>query len=88
MTEKNKKTVKMDNIEVNAFPTRMHSSGMRTARLLTVSSGKGCLPGGGVSARGGVPGGVCPGGVCPGGCLLGWCLPRALPVDRQTPVKT
>ena len=50
---------------------------------------RGCIPRG-MSARGGVPGGgdVCPGGVCPGGCLLGGCLPRALPVDRQIPVKT
>ena len=38
----------MGNIEVKAFPKRMHSSGMRTVRLLTVSSGKG------VSAQGGV----------------------------------
>ena len=64
--------------------TRMHSSGMRTARLLTVSqyalAGGGCLPRGvsagggavcpGVSARGlSAQGGVCPGGVCSGGCL-------------------
>ena len=63
----------------------MHSSGMRTARLLTVSQyalcrgrvsqhalGTGCLP------RGCLPRGVCLGGVCPGGCLPreGVCLPR------------
>ena len=59
----------------------MHSSGMRTARLLTVSQhalSRGCLPEG-VSAWGGVcqgTGGVLsrgclPGSVCPGGCLPG-----------------
>ena len=84
--------------------TRMHSSGMRTACLLTVSQH--------ALHRGG---GVCPGGCLPGGVYLGglpWgvsaqrgCLPRGEevsaggypsmqwarqtpPVDRQTPVKT
>ena len=57
--------------------TIMHSSGMRTARLLTVSQhalggGGGVYPSmhwaGEVSAAGGVSaeGGVCPGGICPG----------------------
>ena len=50
--------------------TRMYSSGMRTARLLTVSPH--ALRGGGLP-EGCLPGGVCPGGVwpeggvCPGG---------------------
>ena len=55
----------------------MHSSRMRTARLLTVSR----------SARGSTQGVVCPegmsaqgrclpGGVCSGECLLGGCLLR------------
>ena len=65
------------------FVTRMHSSGMRTTRLLTVSQhvlGKGvCIPA--CTGQGGVcllrgclvwrevsaQGGVCPGSVCPGG---------------------
>ena len=52
--------------------TRMHSSGMRTARLLTVSPSVHCTVGcvsaqWCVSSQGGLPGGVCPGGcVCPG----------------------
>ena len=60
--------------------TRMHSSGMRTARLLTISQhvlGV-CLPGGylpgGVWPEG--RGGVCLGGCLPRGCLPGGCLPR------------
>ena len=66
------------------FGTRLHSSGMRTACLLTVCvcvcvcvcvwvgvSAGGCLPRC-VPARGCLPsGGVCLGGVC-----LGRCLPR------------
>ena len=69
--------------------TRMHSSGMRTARLLTVSQH--ALDRWGV-CQGGVPG--------PGGCVsVGVYLPRGggvypsmqwgrhPPVDRQTPVK-
>ena len=60
------------------FVTRMHSSGMRTARLLTVSQGGAR---GGVCLGGRLPRGVSAwGGICPGG------LPRG--VDRQTPVKT
>ena len=80
----------------------MHSSGMRTARLLTVSPSMHCA------------GGVCPGGrLCPEGLSTqgdvrpGGCLPlvgrvaasgpggvsqhamgQTPPVDRQTPVKT
>ena len=56
--------------------TIMHSSGMRTARLLTVSQhalGRGggvsqhALGRGGVCSRGvSAEGGVCPGGICPG----------------------
>ena len=61
----------------NYFNTRMHSSRMRTGRLLTVC--RSLLPGGwGVSALGGVclgvsgPGGcLVPGGVCSGGCVSG-----------------
>ena len=66
----------MGNIEANVFPTRMHSSGMRTARLLTVSSGKGVSTQGdvcqgwgarGLSARGvSAQGDVCSGDVCLG----------------------
>ena len=74
--------------------TRMHSSGMRTARLLTVSQhalgrgwsvypsmqgDKGCLPGGCLPGWMSTQWGVCPKGVC------GRHPP---PVDRQTPVKT
>ena len=60
--------------------TRMHSSGMRTARLLTVSYSirwrvvsvkEGCLPMGGASAHGRVSaGGVSPVGVCHNLCKL------------------
>ena len=65
------------------FLTRMHSSGMRTARLLTVSEH---ALGRGVSAQ----------GVCvPRGCLPGdvWQTQpqdqrQTPPVERQTPVKT
>ena len=63
----------------------MHSSGMRTAHLLTVSQH--------ALHREGLPGG----GVCPGGCLplvpgVCVCIPvcngaDSPPVDRQTPVK-
>ena len=52
----------------------MHSSRMRTARLLTVSQHalrRGCLPGGGCLPRG------C---VCPGGVYLEGCLPREVSV--------
>ena len=45
--------------------TRLHSSRMHTARLLTVSPSMHCA--GGVSALGGVPG---LGDVCSGGCLV------------------
>ena len=68
---------------------RMHSSGMRTARLLTVSQHALCR---GVSASG--PGGVFPGGsvqgvsargdVWPGGCLPligGGCIPACNGAD-------
>ena len=58
----------------------MHSSRMRTARLLPVSPSMHCA--GGVSSRGCLlwgcllQGGVCSGDVCSGGCLLlgGVCL--------------
>ena len=43
------------------FGTRMHSSGVRTACLLTVCV---CMGGG-----------ICPGGVCPGVCLPGGVCP-------------
>ena len=70
---------------VISLKTRIHSSGMRNARLLTISQHALCRRG--VSTQGGVcpgdvcsgclPGGVCPGGVCQGGvCPLGVCLPR------------
>ena len=48
------------------YNTRMHSSRMRTARLLPVSPNMHCSGGGDVPARGGVPalgGCTCPGGV-------------------------
>ena len=73
----------------------MHSSGMRTAHLLTVSRSIRWGGGMGVSAQG---------IVCPGGCLLrgvsAWgCLPRGVSArvcvadtpltrGRHTPVKT
>ena len=57
---------------------RMHSSGMRTAHLLTVSQhalGRGVYPSlqweWGVCPRGYLPGGVWPGGVWPGGVWQG-----------------
>ena len=72
----------------NLFETKMHSRGMRTARLLTVSQhalgrgcvsqhalGRRCLPRRGVSVQ---EGGICPGG----GWLPGGCLPCELN-DRQ-----
>ena len=54
------------------FVTRLHSSRMRTTRLLTISqhvphrggSAQGCG-----SPRGVYTGSVCPGGVCPGVCV-------------------
>ena len=75
---------------INLIPTRMHSSRMRTGRMLTVCcsllpgggcawSGGGSAPRGGAWCGGGVsaPGGV-PGlgGLPPGGCLVwgGVCL--------------
>ena len=61
--------------DTEPYQTRMHSSRMRTARLLTISQhapGRMCIPActgqKGVSAR---VGGVCLWGVCPGGCLPG-----------------
>ena len=53
----------------------MHSSGMRTARLLTISQHALC--------PGGVPAWGC---TCQGGCTCPGTPPPA--VDRQTPVKT
>ena len=58
----------------------MHSSGIRTARLLTVSQyalWPGVVPAWGVY----LPGGVC---ICPGG---GGTCPGTATVDRQAPVK-
>ena len=71
---------------LSLYATRMHSSGMRTARL-TVSQhvlcrgcvshhalGRGLYPSmhwaWGCLSGGCLPMGVCPWGVCPGGCLL------------------
>ena len=68
---------------VNNFPTRMHSSRMRTAHLLPVSLGMHCSLGGGVPGPGVAPG---PGGSTwswgvylvpgdvpgPGGCTWSW----------------
>ena len=68
--------------------TRMHSSGMRTTRFLTVSQH--ALRRGGVCA---LPRGVCAqevsaqGSVGPGG-VSQHALRQTPPVDRQTPVKT
>ena len=53
--------------------TRMHSSGMLTACLLTISQHV-------------LGGGVCLGGVCL--WFWGVCVWQTSPVDRQTPVKT
>ena len=81
-----------NNIERNCFAkTRIHSSGMRTARLLPVSPSTllpgvdlpgGCTCPGGVPA-GGVPAGVfLPGGVpAQGGCT---CPVTPTPVNRMT----
>ena len=79
-------------VRTNSWLIRMHSSGMRTARLLTVSQHalrRGvCLwsLGGGLWSWGG--GGCLPRrGVCWGvHPSMQWC--RQPPVDRQTPVKT
>ena len=65
-----------------AMETRLHSSGMRTTRLLTVSPSMhctgGCLPREGVSVRGSAQGGL-PRAVCPGGVSAsdpgGGCIP-------------
>ena len=47
-------SVKASYFILKSLTTRMHSSRMRTSRLLTVScNGKGCLPRGGMSAGGG-----------------------------------
>ena len=62
------------------FTTRMHSSGMRIARLLTMSQH---ALHSGVSVQGCLPGGQ---GVCPGGCIPA-CNGADPPVDRQTSVK-
>ena len=72
-------------IAVNiTIATRMHSSGMRTARLLTVSKHAlhGGLPGD-VCAWGCLPGGVCPWGVCWGVSAsgLGGCIPACNGAD-------
>ena len=60
--------------------TRMHSSRVRTARLLPISPSMHCSRGvylaGGVPAWGVyLPGGTCPGGTCPGGYLPGGGVP-------------
>ena len=60
-------------VRLETFPTRMHSSGMHTAHLLTVCPGdvcqRGCL------SRGGLPGGCLPRGCMPRGYLpRGVCL--------------
>ena len=77
--------------------TRMHSSGMHTTHLLTISQH--------ALHRWGLPGGVCLGGCLPrAGCLprgvlmgvsasgLGGVFQHAMgqtpPMDRHTPVKT
>ena len=75
--------------------TRLHSSRMRTARLLPVSPSKHCT--GGVSAPGGVcsqgvylPGETCLGGVPAQGCTMWpvpsyiWCYPYAAPSPTET----
>ena len=66
--------------------TRMHSSGMRTVRLLTVSQhalwwGDTCPGGGGVPARGC----TCPGGVPARGYLAGGYLPAQRGTCPDTP---
>ena len=68
--------------------TRMHSSRMRTARLLPVSPSmhcyRGCTCPGGVPAHGGC---TCPGGCThPWGCTcLGVYLPRGVPAQVLPP---
>ena len=64
--------------------TGMHSSRMRTARLLTVSQH--ALPGGGMYLPGGVParGCTCLGGVPARGYLPAGYLPRYPPMNRMT----
>ena len=74
----------------------MHSSRMRTARLLTISrsirdgclprvgvsaQGGGCLPRDGVSAQRGVD--VCPGGVCLGEYVSQHAMWQTLPPHEQ-----
>ena len=73
--------------------TRMHSSGMHTAHLLTVSQH--ALHRGGVFPGGSAQEVSAQGDVWPGGCLplVGGIYPsmqwgRHPPVDRQTPAKT
>ena len=64
----------------------MHSSRMRTARLLTISCNMGGVRLGGVC----LGGALCLGGICLVGCLPRECLPRGvcpggvLIVDRMT----
>ena len=72
----------------------MHSRGMRTAHLLTLSQH--ALDRGGVSQHAlGGGGGVCPEGECLPRvcvCVCVWQTPldqkQTPPVDKQTPVKT
>ena len=74
--------------------TRLHSSRMRTARLLTLCQQDleggggicpvGCLPEEGVCQGVSAQGGVCPGSLC----LPGGQVSATPPVDRHTPVKT
>ena len=80
------------------LPTRMHSSRMRIARLLTPWAGGVCIPActgqGGVSqhalGRWRLPRGVCPGvgGICPGGSVRGCVTDTPLWAEWQTGVKT
>ena len=67
--------------------TRLHSSRILTARLLTLCQQDldgGCLPEEGVCQGVSAQGGVCPGRVC----LPGGQVSATPPVDRHTPVKT
>ena len=76
----------MSNSEIY-IETRIHSSGMRTARLLTVSQH--ALPPGGTCPGGYLPGSTCLGGVPARGGVPAWgvYLPRRVYLPRGVPAQ-